>query len=211
MVGSAFVRRHGWGIKVASTGLHIAMRLDFFSSPRRRGMVVTRQSPVSSWSVPDPHSIIMIATAEQGTKAPNSTRHNAEGQALGPHASEKVLGGGLFMAEMASRTPRRREVHHLVHSTFGSCSGKVVPVPNLDKRSVGGLPKRYHQTRNHHGYQSGGSGLATNSTRMIKDVHHDDNRRQDGRLGSYEVRIVLSISRGDQITLRKAVKNTIAA
>ena len=37
----------------------------------------------------------------------------------------------------------------------------MVPVPNLDDRSICGLSKRHHQTRNHHRYQTGGPELAT--------------------------------------------------
>ena len=52
--------------------------------------------------------------------------------------------------------------------------------------------------------------MVTDSTGVTKYVHDDDNRRQNGRLGCRNVRIPLSMSGGDSITLRKAVKNTIA-
>lgn len=36
-----------------------------------------------------------------------------------------------------------REIHHLVYNTFSG--GKVIPIPNLDKGSVDGFSKGYHQ------------------------------------------------------------------
>ena len=37
-----------------------------------------------------------------------------------------------------------RENNHLVRTALGC--GEVIPVPNLDKRYIDGLPKKYHQT-----------------------------------------------------------------
>ena len=66
----------------------------------------------------------------------------------------------------------------------------MVTGPNPDYRSIGCLSEGYHQTRNHHWYQTGGAWLATSSNGIGKHVHHNRNRREteNGRLGCHNVR-----------------------